>query len=117
MVIEKSLQRSHTRPAGFLLGFALVVLAATALADNWDYRLYAGDSISISVYPYLELSGVFVLDERGHFKLPLAEPIPGSGKTTEELRNLITERLKERVDGELEVSVSVVKLPASVYRR
>jgi hypothetical protein len=39
--------------------------------------------------------------------LPLIGTLTGSGRTTEEIRGIITERLKERIDGGIEVIVAV----------
>jgi len=108
-MIKKSTQRSLSRPICFALGIACAMLTVTAFADDEAYHLYAGDSLSVSVSSRPNLSGTFRLDERGQFVFPLIGPLTGSGQTTEEISTSITDRLKEHVDGNVEVIVAVAE--------
>jgi protein involved in polysaccharide export with SLBB domain len=100
---------SYYHPARLALAVVLVVLSCTVSAQDGGYRLQDGDSISVTIYPFPELSGAFLIDERGQFKMPLLDPITAAGKTSEEIRDSITEQLREQVDGKVEVSVSVAE--------
>lgn len=106
-MIGEPAQHSLSYPASFVLGIVFAALAVTAFADNEAYRLYAGDSISVSVYSRPDLSGTFHLDERGQLIFPLISPLAGSGRTTEQIRASIADRLKEHIDGDVQVIVAL----------
>lgn len=107
MVIGEAVQRSLSSPICFVLGIVFAALAVTAFADGEAYRLYAGDSISVSVYSRPDLSGTFRLDERGQLIFPLIGPLNGNGRTTEQIRTSIANRLKVHVDGDVQVIVAL----------
>lgn len=108
-MIEGPAQRPFSYLTKFITGIAFALLAAIALADNEAYRLYAGDSLSVSVYSRPDLSGTFSLDERGRVMLPLIGPLTVSGRTIDEIRTSITARLKEHVDGDIQVIVALAE--------
>ncbi len=108
-MIERLTQRSLFCLLYFVLSITFAMPAVTAFADDKAYRLYAGDSLSVSVNSHPNLSGTYRLDERGRFVFPLIGPLTGRGHTTEEISAGIAERLKEHVDGKVEVIVDVTE--------
>jgi protein involved in polysaccharide export with SLBB domain len=93
----------------FLLGIALAAFVVTASAQDSAYHLFAGDSLAISVYSHPDLSGVYPLDEQGRLIFPLIGPMPASGQTVDEVGAALSELLKERVDGKIELIVRVAE--------
>src|SRR5829696_4780017 len=67
--------------------------AAAALSA--DYRLAIGDKLRVEVYKDAQLSQSLQVRPDGKITLPLVGDIPASGRTSSELRDVITTSLKE----------------------
>jgi polysaccharide biosynthesis/export protein ExoF len=105
--MRETAQPTLSRVTCILSGIVFSAFASTALAEPEAYRLHPGDSLSLSVHLRPDLSGVFRLDERGRLMLPLIGTLTGSGRTAEEIRASVADRLGEHVDGDLQVNVAV----------
>ncbi|MEQ8334725.1 polysaccharide biosynthesis/export family protein [Nisaea sp.] len=56
-----------------------------------EYRLVAGDRVAVTVFGHPELSAVVDLSDDGNMELPLVGKINARGRTSLELRALVTE--------------------------
>lgn len=72
-----------------------------------DYRLGPGDELRIAVFGRSELTGQFPVSAQGIIAFPLIGDIPAAGKTLEELRAGLAERLSRGFVREPRVSVEV----------
>lgn len=108
--------RRRVRPA-----YAWLVLAFTSLvcssalpqdedgerrADTRDYHVQPGDVLHVSVWKEEGLDHEVLVRPDGGFSFPLAGDIDAVGKTVEQLRQEITDRLARYIPG-LVVTVSV----------
>jgi polysaccharide export outer membrane protein len=75
------------------------------------YRLDSGDRVRVSVFGQPELSGEFSVDSSGAVAMPLVQPIPARGDTTEDLARRIESVLAEKLLRNPAVAVEV-----SIYR-
>jgi len=78
-----------------LLSFAGLCAADEAAHQN--YRLQPGDLIDVSVWKEQDLQHEVLIRPDGALSFPLAGEIDATGKTVEEVRALLTERLKRYV--------------------
>src|ERR1043165_6680934 len=78
----------------------------TAAGPSADYRLGPEDVIEVFVWKEPELSTTVVVRPDGKISLPLANEIEAKGKTAGELRQEITDKLRQFV-GQPVVSVMV----------
>lgn len=62
--------------------------------DLASYRLHPGDVITVSVWKETDLQSEVLIRPDGGFSFPLAGEVEASGKTIEEIRSILTERLK-----------------------
>ena len=69
----------------------------TAGATNTDYRLVAGDKLRIEVYKDPQLSQALQIRPDGKVTLPLVGDVLAAGRTSIELRDAISEALKEYI--------------------
>jgi polysaccharide biosynthesis/export protein len=84
-------------------------IAPTLTASATTYYLGAGDTIDIKVYDYAEYTGEQVILSDGTITLPLIGKIPAAQKTTEQLTQEITTRLKPLLKRP-NVTIGVTKL-------
>ena len=106
------------RPLGkFIVAWSLLACAAIAIpatlslaeaAPN-DYRLHAGDTIEVSVWKEVDLQRALIVRPDGKFSLPLAGEMQAAGRTPDEIRIEIENRLKVYIP-EPVVTVSVQKV-------
>jgi polysaccharide export outer membrane protein len=90
-------------------GLATTPSAATAApAPTADYRLVTGDKLRIEVYKDAQLSQSAQIRPDGKITMPLIGDITAVNQTTTELRQSITESLKEYVNNP-SVTVIVVE--------
>ena len=66
---------------------ALLMALPVAGATSEDYRLGAGDEISITVYEEDDLSMTLRIDQSGTFDYPYLGQIVAKGKSTNALKN------------------------------
>ncbi|MFC3607943.1 polysaccharide biosynthesis/export family protein [Stutzerimonas tarimensis] len=91
--------------------FSLFVLLGLGLGAhaNSQYQLGSGDIISVSVYGEPDLSfNEIRLTDAGTFTYPFIGEVDASGKTSNEIQRLLTERLKDGYLMDPRVSVSIV---------
>jgi len=69
-----------------LLGAMLAPGHARAQEKADDYRLHAGDSITISVWKELDLQRKVMIRPDGRFSFPLAGEVQAAGRTADEVR-------------------------------
>jgi protein involved in polysaccharide export with SLBB domain len=80
------------RAAAFAAVLALSSLAG-ASADGETYRLGPNDRLKVEVYGWPALSGEYRIGPEGNINLPLAGELPVDGRSTAEVRDVISERL------------------------
>jgi polysaccharide biosynthesis/export protein len=90
--------------ASMLLAFALVSAPLTAQEKaaaqaqrTDDYRLHAGDSITVSVWKELDLQRRVMIRPDGRFSFPLAGEVQAAGRTPDEVRAEIETQLKKLI--------------------
>jgi polysaccharide export outer membrane protein len=81
--------------ARILLGFLLASGQAVAQDKGADYRLHAGDSITVSVWKELDLQRRVMIRPDGRFSFPLAGEVQAAGRTPDEVRVDIESQLKK----------------------
>lgn len=91
--------------------FTFIVLLGAGLTAhaNSQYQLGSGDIISVSVYGEPDLSfNEIRLTDAGTFTYPFIGEVDASGKTSNEIQRLLTEKLKDGYLIDPRVSVSIV---------
>ncbi len=88
---------------------AQIALAAEAAPGRDPYRINPGDVLQISVWKEEDLQRDLLVNPDGHFAFPLAGDMLAEGKTVEELRQELTEKLGRFIP-EVVVTVSAVQL-------
>lgn len=73
-----------------------------------EYRLGAGDRVSVIVFRHDDLSGAFSVDGSGQVSLPLIGALQAQGLTVRELELVIEERLRGDYLNRPDVSVEVL---------
>lgn len=91
--------------AGLLVGLPGWVLAAVP-ADVEPYRIQAGDVLSISVWKEADLQAEVLVRPDGGVSFPLAGEQVAAGRTIEELRVAIDEKLRKFVPNPV-ITISV----------
>ena len=104
-------QAFTTGISSFILLLAGAFAAPLAVGQSTpnDYRLNPGDVISISVWKEPDLQQDVLIRPDGKFSFPLTGDIPASGRTVEEVRAQVTERLAQYIP-DLVVSISVLQI-------
>jgi polysaccharide export outer membrane protein len=80
--------------AAFILALPLASFAQGADAD---YKLHAGDSITVSVWKELELQRKVIIRPDGRFSFPLAGEVQAAGRNVDEVRLDIENKLKKLI--------------------
>ncbi|NIR28422.1 MAG: polysaccharide export protein [Gammaproteobacteria bacterium] len=101
------------------LGLALLVaalLCATSASaqDIYSYRIKPGDVLQISVWKEPTLAVTPTVRPDGAISMPLAGDIVAEGRTVEELRSLIADRLTPYISDPV-VSVAVQEFRGNVF--
>ena len=73
-----------------------------------QYIIKKGDSLNVNVWGEPRLSGEVFIREDGQFTLPLIKDVRASGKTVQEVTDLVTEKLKEFIPS-ASVSISILQ--------
>lgn len=104
-----------------LFAFLFAVLVGQALADEPKvgmkpagvnlpaYRLQPGDIMTVSVWKETELQTNVLVRPDGGFSFPLAGDVDAIGKTVEDIRTLLVERLKRYIPNPV-VTVAVKQI-------
>jgi polysaccharide export outer membrane protein len=79
-----------------LLALFLTFCAHAQGADS-DYRLHAGDSITVSVWKELDLQRKVMVRPDGRFSFPLAGEVQAAGRTADEVRLDIESKLTKYI--------------------
>jgi polysaccharide export outer membrane protein len=87
----------------------------TAGATNTDYRLVAGDKLRIEVYKDTQLSQALQIRPDGKVTLPLVGDVLAAGRTSIELRDAISEALKEYIANPVVTVIVTETAPQLVY--
>ena len=87
---------------------ALLMALPVAGATSEDYRLGAGDEISITVYEEDDLSMTLRIDQSGTFDYPYLGQIVAKGKSTNALKNEITDGLLQDILINPSVNISII---------
>jgi polysaccharide export outer membrane protein len=83
-----------------LIAWALVLMApmcSSAQGADGDYRLHAGDSITVSAWKEVDLQRKVMIRPDGKFSFPLAGEILAAGRTADEVRIDIESKLKKYI--------------------
>ncbi|MBT8421998.1 MAG: polysaccharide biosynthesis/export family protein [Gammaproteobacteria bacterium] len=88
--------------------FSLPAAAQNPATAN-DYKINAGDILSISVWREPDLQGEVLVRPDGKFSFPLAGDVQAEGNSVEDIRALLTERLS-RLIPDLVINVSAVQI-------
>jgi len=71
--------------------------SSTAQEANTDYKLHAGDSITVSVWKELELQRKVIIRPDGRFSFPLAGEIQAAGRSADQVRVDIESKLTKYI--------------------
>lgn len=89
--------------------YSAIAQEADPLGAGRDYKINAGDILSISVWREPELQRDVLVRPDGKFSFPLAGDIDATGRSIEEIRELLTTRLARFIP-DLVVSVSLTQI-------
>ena len=89
--------------------------AAARANTTPDYKLVPGDKLRIEVYKDAQLSQNLQVRPDGKITLPLIGDIPASGRTSSELRDVITTSLKEYNTNPVVTVIVVETVPPTIY--
>jgi polysaccharide export outer membrane protein len=88
---------------------------AARAAASADYRLAAGDKLRIEVYKDAQLSQSLQVRPDGKITLPLVGDVAAAGRTSMELRDDISNSLKEYITNPVVTVIVVETTPQVVY--
>jgi len=108
-----SAQSGNPRSAAPAAGRRAAATPAAVVPRAQDYRLGAGDKLRIEVYKDQQLSQSLQVRPDGKITLPLVGDLVATGLTPIELRDRVTDELKEYVTNPV-VTVIVVEANAAV---
>jgi polysaccharide biosynthesis/export protein len=89
--------------------------ARTEAAVSADYRLVPGDKLRVDVYKDANLSQSLQIRPDGKITLPLLGDITAAGRTPIELRDSITQSLKQYITEPVVTVMVVENVPPTVY--
>jgi polysaccharide export outer membrane protein len=87
----------------------------TSGSASADYRLVAGDKLRIEVYKDAQLSQSLQIRPDGKVTLPLVGDVAAAGRTSMELREAISESLKEYITNPVVTVIVTETTPQLVY--
>ena len=73
---------------------ALLNGSAEAQSVGGDYRMHAGDQLEVSVWKEVDLQRTVIIRPDGKFSLPLTGEVQASGRSPDDIRKDIENRLK-----------------------
>lgn len=92
-----------------ILLLCLVIKANLVLAEAANYFLQPGDVLSVSVWKEEDLQQLLLVRPDGGVSFPLVGDIQASGKTVEDVRQIITRKLAKLIP-DVQVSVALQEL-------
>jgi polysaccharide export outer membrane protein len=104
-----------TNPAGAMPAAPGAANAAARPNTTADYKLVPGDKLRIEVYKDAQLSQSLQVRPDGKITLPLVGDIPAAGRTSTELRDVITSSLKEYNTNPVVTVIVVETVPPTIY--
>lgn len=109
-MVEKSLPKTLLLCALICagLGSAATPGAETAVPIRDQYQINPGDVLQISVWKEEDLKRELLVNPDGHFAFPLAGDMVAEGKTVEQVRQELTEKLSKFIP---DLVVTVAALP------
>ncbi len=75
---------------------AMMFLPQATRAQSGEYRVSAGDTLSVAVMGYPDLTRKTIVGAGGEIVLPFVGGIAAAGKTLDEVRGILADRLKEK---------------------
>lgn len=86
-------------PTALLLAWGFVAWStdAGAQASPGEYKLHAGDKIQVSVWKETDLQRLVIIRPDGQFSFPLTGEVKAAGRTADEVRADIENRLKKYI--------------------
>ncbi len=93
----------------FILTLYLVIKVNCVYAETVDYYLQPGDVLSVSVWKEEDLQQILLVRPDGGISFPLVGNIQASGKTVEDVRQVITRKLSQLIP-DVQVSVALQEL-------
>ena len=115
-MIPKSINNNLLVTAVMLAAFAAVsgsALAADAVPATDRYKVNPGDVLEVSVWKEEDLQRQILVNPDGHFAFPLAGDMTATGKTVEQLRQELTEKLSRFIP-DVVVTVAAMKVDGNV---
>ena len=93
------MNRGSRALAGVFAALACLATATGAAAQdvNVDYKLHAGDSITVSVWKELELQRKVIIRPDGRFSFPLAGEVQAAGRSADQIRTDIESKLTKYI--------------------
>ena len=104
-----------TATAGSVATVGTIPPATNAAASTADYRLNAGDKLTIDVYKDKDLSQSLQVRPDGKITLPLVGDVPAAGRTAMQLRDAIAAGLKEYITDPVVTVIVAETAPQVVY--
>ena len=92
-----------------ICGIVILVPAGSARAQDSQYLVNPGDTLSISVWQEPDLQGDVVVRPDGYFSFPLAGDVQAAKQTVKEIENSLKGKLREYIP-EVVATVSVSQL-------
>ena len=89
--------------------------SAAAANTTADYKLVPGDKLRIEVYKDAQLSQSLQVRPDGKITLPLVGDLAAAGRTSNELRDTITNSLKEYNTNPVVTVIVVETVPPTIY--
>jgi len=90
-------------------------VGTSGAATSADYHLLAGDKLRIEVYKDAQLSQSLQIRPDGKVTLPLVGDVVAAGRTSVELRDAISESLKEYISNPVVTVIVTETTPQLVY--
>ena len=87
----------------------LVIKANNVFAESANYYLQPGDVLSVSVWKEEDLQQLLLVRPDGGISFPLVGDIKASGKTVDDVRQIITRKLSQLIP-DVQVSVALQEL-------
>ncbi len=92
-----------------LLAILLAIYANSVFAQIDEYFLQPGDVLTVSVWKEVDLQQIVLVRPDGGISFPLVGDIQASGKTIEDVRQIITSKLTKLIP-DVQVSVALQEL-------
>ena len=92
-----------------ILTILLIFKANSLYAQDVNYYLQPGDVLTVSVWKEIDLQNIVLVRPDGGISFPLVGDIRASGKTVDDVRQIITKKLAKLIP-DVQVSVALQEL-------